>query len=66
MTTLAFIFFSSILASVIIFMAGYVLEVLDLCTDLVVKTLQVFLLISSMVAFGTLLSIVVLAGLAVL
>lgn len=65
MTTLAFIFFSSVLVSVIIFMAGFVLEVLDWCNGLVVKTLQVLLLISSMVAFGSVLSIIVLAGLAV-
>lgn len=65
MTTLAFTFFSSVLASVIIFFVGYVLEVLDWCNGLVVKTLQVLLLISSMVAFGSVLSIVVLAGLAV-
>lgn len=65
MTTLAFLFFSSVLVSAIIFMAGNVLEILGWCNDLVIKTLRVFLLISSMVAFGAVLSIVVLAGLAV-
>ena len=65
-TTLAFLFFfSSVLVSVIVFMAGLVLEVLDWCNGLVAKILQVLLLISSMVAFGSVLSIVVLAGLAV-
>lgn len=62
---LAGLFFCSVLVSAIIFMAGNVLEILGWCNDLVIKTLRVFLLISSMVAFGAVLSIVVLAGLAV-
>lgn len=65
METLALLFFSSVLVSVIIFMAGFVLEVLDWCNGLVVKILQVLLLITSMLAFGSVLLIVVLAGLAV-
>ncbi|MCQ2570192.1 MAG: hypothetical protein MJ139_04785, partial [Limosilactobacillus sp.] len=65
MGLLAVLFFCSVLVSAIIYMVGYILEEFNLNNGLVVKTLQVVLLIASMVAFGTLLSIVVLAGLAV-